>query len=318
MQTSFFPLGLGLILLLLACNFDDDAEFQVQTQAIYFLTEGTEEKSVTRVTNSGVESNWESSLGLEGNAISGIAGRGDRLWIALEEQQSILEIDAGSGQILERYSTDPVSPSSLGIGDEYVLVSDSMNNQIAFLNKKNGEWIIRGNVSRPGQIVYRSALFFVVSDQTKVGIWDARAFALTQEVSIGRSIFNIQNDNRFFTYVFSGKDTVFRSRIDYTTRNASEAPERVRFKKILFSPFRTADFGTEWLEPITLSPDQTLSAGPTGQIDDFEVDFFSSNLYYQRNDSLFRFGLGTASNEYLAPMSGKFCRAFYYTDFIGN
>ena len=300
-----------------SCQFDNDESFWIRTLSTYFLEESLEGRRIIRLDENGVNPHWEQQLGLEGDDISDMAGAGDRLWLTSASRQSVYEISARSGQLLNEYTIPNVQPSGIGVGDKYVLLTDSVNHQVVFLDKKKGDWVVRENIIRPGKVTYRSPLFFVEIDREQVGIFDARALALTQELIVGRPIFDLQNDNRFFTLVYSGQDTVFESRIDFSTRNIG-GRVRTRFNKIRHSPFRSVDVGRELLDPVSLLQDQTLSLGPDGPVNDFEVDFFEGLIYFQRNDSLFRHPLSSLPQEYIVPMSGKFLRTFYYQDFIGE
>lgn len=302
-----------------SCEFDQDEGFFTQTQATYLLFANTSAgtTSITRVSSDyQIISQWENTV--LGVSVSDMGFLENEFWVASAEDQAVFKIDPEKNEVERRLALSDIRPHFISVGETYVLVSDSSQNAIAFINKKDNSLVKQTLSYKPGRSLYQSRKFFLQGNETQIHIFREEALAEINQINLRHPIRELQHEHRVSIMVYTEADSLFEAAINLNSNALSATETRVRFQKKRFTPFQRQAFGKELLRNVELEAGQ-LSVGNVERIDDFELDFFEAKVYLLRSDSLFVYALNDSLTYLAEDLSGQHLRkAYYYRDFIGE
>lgn len=296
-----------------ACGWDDDTEFFPQTQAAFLLVQDlkTNSNKLALVQNQIITDNWQPE-GIANLQVSDIAGNGNTLWISDAQAQRILKVNPESQAVIERVNLDDFRPHFLTEGDEVLLISDTIVKQIAFWNKKKGDFYRIQLDQKPGRSVYKSKKFYLQTDCCGISIWQEDAMATINNISLQRAVVDMTTDNSINIWVYTKAEELYQANVDFNSNTLLQAETAVNFSKKRFTPFLRQDLGKEWLFDISLQ-DSVLNQFDFTPVSDFEVDFLDGRLYYIQNDSLWQH-----DGEQTILLSSDYNVAFKETFFYRN
>ena len=305
------------IWLMVSCSFDqDDGSYPITKAAYILLADSLEQnKRILRVNQNVFEPNWQLSFGI--NQVSDITGLGNLLWLANVSSQQIAQVDLAENQIQESFNTAPLFPHYICVGTDYVLISDTVNQALGFLRLKNGALTQRSLDRPPGMASYRSGRFYVRVGKFEIVAWQEQALANIGNWTFTHQIVDIQQDNMLSTYIYTKDTALFQSAINYNTLQLDRDELAVTFDKIRHTPYQNVNFGKEYLSNVFLTGSR-LSMRKAPEANDFEVDFFESNIYLQYGDSLYAYLIPEDKNIPLGQLSGKMLKAHYLREPIGK
>lgn len=307
------PLLLCLCLGTVACEFDQDLPYLPQTRVAAFLLADSAglPAEIRLIRENEVIPAWHRTLEPAIERPGDMVGAGPSLWLALPEQQQVLQVNLPKGEVQRTFSTEPLTPHVLCLGDGHLFMGDSLRQEIGVLDLEGHELIRRAVSLPPRRALYRNKKFFVQLGERQMLIFHELAYAPLATHTTTKPVEDMQLDNgtRTVLYLREGGQT-FRASIDYNTHALSEGAIAQELLKERLSPYKRATFGKAWLADVRLGPDRFL-AGMTG-IRDFEVDFLEARVYALRHDSLFRVPLPEGSPELLGTAEGRFLRAHFY------
>ena len=205
----------------------------------------------------------------------------------------------------------------MAVGTSYILLSDTSQRKLGFLRIRDARLVQLQLDEAPGQAVYRSAKFFIRLGEKQVGLYHEEALTEVKRWSLQREIVDIQLDRELYTLIFTRDSLLYESRINYNTQQMENVEVKVDYDKIRYPTYKRASFGKEYIREVFIR-DQQLSPSNSPKADDFEVDFFESNIYFQRNDSLFTFHILTGATRSAGILDGKMLKAHFFQNSIGK
>ncbi len=306
----------------ISCNYDDNTAFYVETEISFLLYEipNSNQQSIISIENNEVTYDWQRSVGISPASLGDMEGKDGYLWISDIDNKRIIQIIPDDRRIEEIYDTGNMSPHHISIGERYIAITDTTQRSIAFIHLRKGDIFVRSLEERGGIIHYKSNKFYVQAGKQRIAIFNAQALANTHTLEVTGSIKDLQEAEDRFIAVYSVQQTeqLFTSRIDINIDAFTILESSTRFTKIRHSPFNAANFGKEYLEDVSLDSNGNISSIGLTEIDDYEVDFFEGEVYFQRDDSLFKYQIATQENTFLGQIEGKMRSSWFYKDFIGE
>ena len=303
---SFFLLAS----LLISCRYDQDFNFVPQTQQAYFLMQNNGQLELRLFEPEGnvFLNDWGGSKGL--NNPGDIAGAGEELWVSLPDQSSLARFDIEKDE-LENFSLGNFKAHFLSIGERYLLMSDTLSNQLGFFHLRRKELTTLDLDQQPGKAVYRSTKFYLILGQNDLAIYNELALAPEEILNFDREVFDLLVDNRFSTWVYTRDSLNYRTTVSWNS-NAIDLPaQQVAENKLAHSPYLQPTFDKEFTGFVGLAEGRLLNS-PNPLADDFAADFFEGNAYYVANDSLRLLDLSGESSRVLGPYTGTFRNSFFY------
>lgn len=311
--SGFLFLCICITSLLGGCSFDDDQGFVPVTKAGYFLAQDplTKNHSILQVKDEIAFQDWEQTLNISSGNLSDMQGRNNRLWLALKAEGEIWEVDPFSETVLRKIQLEGFQPNHLCIGDEFILISDSVRKIAVFMDMKTETLYEREMEETPGRAVYRSKKFFLQTGNSGISIWREEAIAQLNFIELGAPIIDLVLDDGKETYAHL-KDTGYAfGRIDYNSNQLVAPIEETTLIKQRFSPYLRRNFGKELLGSIGLDRDNNLVQLGFSEVNSMEVDFLEAKIYFQKADSLYLTGLDKNPVS-LVPFSDSLCAAFFF------
>ncbi|MEM7369193.1 MAG: hypothetical protein AAF587_11385 [Bacteroidota bacterium] len=306
-----------LSLLLIACRFDGDEVYYPVTERGYILgihpLDGS--KEILRIDQQSLHRHWENSWQGLGGKISDMAGQEDRLWLSSGEGNRLIEIDLKTETQVRQIDLPQFSPHYLSIGTTYVLLSDTLSNQVAFLNQKTESLTVLALDHQPGEAMYIAPVFYLLMGQKEIQILHETALAPLGELSLEHPHESLAYDYRNTVICYSRRtedSVLFQTDIDVNTFQILAPAVQLPFNKVRHSPYRSQNFGKERTNSVRLLTNGNLTPEVFEAVTDFEIDFFESNYYYVRRDSVFRYHIDSQSRSALGAFGGTFHKSFFY------
>ncbi len=303
------------LLLCMACSFDGDLEYIPRTQAAYFLIQDTFSgpKSILSIQKGRMISSWQEQIGLSTFDLGDMSGNERSFWVSDVARREVLEIDLSNQLVKNRFVVKGLSPHLICIGERQMLISDTSQYKIGFMELKSGALLIRAVDALPGFATYRSQKFFLVSDGNQIDIYHEKALAKLNTITLSQKIDDIQLDNGFYTYIYGyATRGGFEGRIDYSTNALSAEVVEKNFLKSRLSPYKRQNYGREWVLNQLLDERRTIKT--INNIQDYEVDFFESNLYYRKDDSLFVYNYIDQSQKKMGAFTSNFLKSYFFIE----
>lgn len=294
----------------LSCRYDQDFNFVPKTQQAFFLMDDKGQRELRLYEPEGniFLNDWGSSKGW--NNPADIAGSGEELWISLPDQNSLLRYDIEKDES-DNFSLGNFTAHHLCIGERYLLMSDTLANQLGFFHLKREELTTIDLDQQPGKAVYRSTKFYLILGEKELGIYNELALAPLELISFEREIFDVLIDNRFSTWVYTRDTANYRTTVSWNSNAIDLTAQEVPQSKVQHSPYLQATFEKEFTGLVGMAEGRLLNF-PAPDADDFEADFFEGNAYYVANDSLRQLNLSESQIRVLGPYSGTFRNSFFY------
>lgn len=299
-----------LSLFLMSCDYDQDFEFVPATQAAFFLMNENGQQQLRKVEADGsILPNWGENLGLA--APDDIAGNGAELWVSVASDKKLVLLDLETETQKQSFDLGDFQGHYLCMGSRYLLLSDTVNQALGFFHLKDQELIRISLNQRPGKAVYRSTKFFLQLGDQSVSIYNEQALAPYAELDFSRPIIDLVLDNRYSTWVISKDTQVYQSSISWNSNAIEMEAQPFTASKVRYSPYLQANFGKEFTRQLNLVNGR-LANSPNPPADDFEVDFFESNIYFTFQDSLRIKDVFENEITILGPFTGIFRNAYFY------
>lgn len=302
---------------LAACRFDGDANYYPITERGYLLGIHPETglKEILRVDQENLQTHWEDSWSGLGGAVSDIDGWEDRLWVSSGEGDGLIEINLATETQSRRINTPDFSPHFLSIGKNYLLLSDTIKNQIAFLNQETESLTIFELEKQPGIALYVAPVFYLQLDQKDIRLFHETAIAPIGDLNLEFPLEDLAYDFRNTVICYSRRmsdSALFQTDIDINTFQITQSAVELPFDKVRHSPYRSRNFGKERVNLVRLRTNRELTPSVFEPVIDFEIDFFESHYYYLSRDSIFRYHIDSQNRKGLGTFDGKLQKSFFY------
>ncbi|MEO0469459.1 MAG: hypothetical protein AAF206_07565 [Bacteroidota bacterium] len=303
---------------LVACEFDGDLRYQVRTQRGFFWSQADDGSRGIWVWQAGnLMPQAEAAWGVAAEDVLSIDGREGELWIGLQNPNEAWQLDPLTDEVLQRIPLGDFQPHFLSIGESTLLLGDSSRQQIAFYDRSSESLVVDTIPGIPGQMAYRSQKYFVQTGPQQLTIYIESAFAPISEISLSHPIVDLVLDNGVQTIAITRTgDDFFQSAINYNT-NRLQDEFSVRYRKLRPTPFDHQIYGREYLQNIQLNG-QRLFPGDLQPVEDFEIDFFESQLFLIRNDSLIQRSLLSEEERYLQDFPDSLVQAWFFVGEVGE
>lgn len=309
---------LFLFTFLIACDRNDE-NFRLKTEESYFLVqENNGEKHIISFAENKVNLNWQ--LG-DISKVGDICGENNTIWVSnLNINQVACNTYLKNGQNAEFYPTKEVIPHLLAVGEKYLLVGDSVNHKLLFMNKKNGKIeAIKTLNKKPNYLLFKFAKFYVV-EENEIEVYDEQAIALRNTITFRYKITSLQASPIALHANSFGNDTLFESYINIF-EDGIKNNLRKTYQAIAYSPYNRVVFGTETegsciLNKGNLSLNGSAIFSQADSISHIEVDFFQSNFFFQSNGNLYQQNINDSLPILSIPFTGKILKAVYRQDYI--
>jgi len=283
MKKAFYLL---VLVFLWSCTLDDDQRFVPATQSSYFLlsSEDHEAKEIWEVVDSSLIKGVESSFGIQPSRLRSMAGIKQELWLGLEGG-SLLEVDLESLETI-KHSIEGLTPHFLTQGEDYILICDTVEEQLGFFHRNNHELFLRSLPGKPRQAVYRSGKFFIPVDSLHLLTYHERGLSLLDSISFPYPIIDLQSDNRrsMLIHLSEGND-YFLAEIDWNNGQLVLPPTPTPFVIIRNSPFFRSSYEKELTRNVYLNESGEVFFSKN--VKALEVDFLESRVFLV-SDSIFR------------------------------
>ena len=317
MHTRVYPI-LFILSLLAACEFDGDLRNQVRTQRGIFWSQADDgSRRLWSLQDGDFRAEPEIAWGISSADVLRLTEAEGLLWIALQNPNAIWSIDPVTDEIQQRIPLGSVRPDFLSIGENSILTGDSSSRQLAFFDRNAEELIVDTLSGQPGHMVYRSQKYYVQTDTQEVSIYIEPAFAPISVVRLSHPIVEMGLDNGVQTIVVTQAPNEFvQANINYNT-NRLQTEFSVRYRKFRPTPFDHQIYGREYLENARLN-DLRFFPGDLQPTTDYELDFFESQLYLIRRDSLIQRSLISNEERYIRNFSDSLLKACFFVGELGN
>ncbi len=284
---------------LLGCGWDDDREYEIHTRASFLVTQdpATGLRKVWRYEAGILIEGWNREMGVSDTGFSGLEYIDGELWMGDASGRQILRIEPSNDKVLKRFGDLPVRPHFFSVGERFILISDTITDQLAFIRIRNGELIITEFSGESGPAIHNNRLFFLQVGNVGLHVIDEWALTPRNENRFSFTIMEIQF-NRLKNVYLTMKNDVgddYSGLISGTDGSIAREGAPVNYQKIRYSPYLEARFGSEWLSDLRLS-NNTLSSGAIifpDSMTNFEVDFFESRLFYSWRNTLYYYDMNT-------------------------
>lgn len=299
----------------LACRFDGDTDYYPITQKAFLLGEdlGTHRPEILLIKDNTFVPAWEQNWSELNGSLSDMAGEDNLLWLSSGEGKRILEIDAEAEQISRLLDTPDVSPHHICVGKDYLFLSDTTQEQIAFVNKRTESVITLATDSMPREAHYVAPYFFVGIGKQTVAIYHENALTEIARLNLGEDLLRLEYDHVQSLLCLSQAhpdSQVYRHDIDINTLQISLV-QPLRFGDIRYSPYITALYGKERIFQVRLKESELIPS-VFDTVSSFEMDFFESQYYYISRDSLYSYQISSRVHKNFGPYSGKLDKAYFY------
>lgn len=304
-------------MVLLSCSFDEDAIYYPKTRANYLMVSENGNKRIIEEVAGNLNEDWLKPI--NPGPVSDMAGEADELWFSDIQNARLFRVNLRSARKDREIALPEIRPAFICLGDRHILVSDTLNDLIALVLKKDGEVVWRNKLENPGKAVFRGEKFYVPYAGNYIGILYERSLSIANMLTTKLPIQDLVVDNGVFTRVYTGINGIeVENRIDFNSDDLSGSEVTVNFQKTRWSPYISADFGKEWVGSISLQRSGVLGLPiPIANVRDFEIDFFESRAFYLRTDSLFiRDFAGSSAPVLLGQISGRLIQIYSYQEFV--
>ncbi len=307
-----------LAIFLIACDRNDE-NFRMKTEESYFLVqENNGERHISSFTDNKVNPNWQ--LG-DISKVGDICGENNTIWVSdINGKRVARNTYLKNGENAPFYSTENVIPHLLCVGEKYLLVGDSVNHKLLFMNKKNGKIAaIKTLNKKPNYLLFKFAKFYIV-EENDIEIYDEQAIALRNTLSFRHKVTHLQASPIGIHANSFGNDTLFESYINIF-EDGIKNNLRKTYQEIAYSPYNRVVFGTETEGSCVLSKGKlSLNSVPiftqSDSINQVEIDFFQSNFFFQSNGNLYQQNINDSIPSLSIPFTGKILKAVYRQDYI--
>ncbi|MEL6670801.1 MAG: hypothetical protein AAFR61_01365 [Bacteroidota bacterium] len=282
---SWLLAGLAL---LPACEFDQDAAFELQTVAGHFLVEDSLGRpQLWQWTPDGMGPEYPFAR----DAVGDLARWQEEAWVSLPEQQLLVQFHPQSLAIVQQISTAPYQAHYFQPGSREILLSDTMQKALIFYGKKDGRFLAADSLGTPGPLDYRSSHFYVAYAHGLVAIWQEDALAIRRSHVLPAPITDWQQEPTFRNIGFGATDSgLWQVNLNVNDYLLENDPALTSFEKVRISPYLRRIYEKESLATFRLSQGQITGVGLTG-VQDFEMDFFENQLFFKQNNQLWRLNL---------------------------
>ncbi|MEL6732584.1 MAG: hypothetical protein AAFP83_15750 [Bacteroidota bacterium] len=283
-QALFPLLGTGLLLsfLISSCSWEDDAQFIPETQEIYILVEENDPSSqiLYQIVDTQV------IPFLPGTDVTDIDGADTELWMCVQGQVRVYDAES---QEERSWRGQDFEATTLVVGETTVLLCDSINDQLVFLDRqKLTEESRKSPVVSPQLPFYKAGKFYLVENDSTLRVYQETAYALIRTLPFPLPISDIYTNDRADLFLGHLSDSTYReTMLDVNGLQILAQTEETDYTKRRFSPYPRANFGKELLGNLRLFLDQRVSN--TVQAQDFEADFLEAEIYYLAQDTLSRY-----------------------------
>jgi len=307
------------------CKFDADSEFYRVTRAAFFLVQDTAsgEKQIVQLKEGTLIQGWNQSIGIGNSKLSHMTGSNEQFWIANAADRSVYEINALDESTENIYDTDSLTPHFICLGTKYLLISDSVRNQLGFMKVKKGKMEVVNTTHTPQQAYYQSGLFFLQENDSLLSVYSELALTPIQQVSLKRNIEDIQFDGIAVAHIYTRLDPtkpLHEARYDRNAQVLSVSEFVAGFEKRQYSPYSFQRYNKEWTEPVTLN-EQSAVVGSNFGINDvssFQMDFFEAEVYYLQSDSLFIYNIHEQNRSTGLYFPYQILESYYFIEGIGE
>lgn len=294
---------LTLCILLTSC--DNDLKFKVITRAMYVLAYDStlNQRELICFTPDKITQNYERTLGISVDGLSDIHVKNNVLWVADPVQKRVLSFAFDKNEASEKteFTYDGFTPFYVAVGDKYFVASDTLTHTLVFQKLKNDDNVRIHSSTAPTQIFWKMGKFYVISGKN-VDVYDESALSLRTQITFPHPVSACIPSHVSATVVLDSGQSKYIDLIDFNGDFAANKPFVLTNDKICNTPYVYTQYGSECLTNLYLS-DKKLRAQnavnrgstpltnfPAG-IQDFEADFFSSQLYYLKGDTLYERGI---------------------------
>lgn len=282
-----------------SCGWDDDSEYEARTRASFLIAEdaNTGLRKVWKHEAGVLLEGWNRDLGIPDANFSGLEYLEGELWLGDAIGQRILRIDPSNDEVLERFDGLPIQPHYFSVGERYILIGDTITDQLAFIRLRNGEVIITEFEEEPGPAIHNNRLFFLQVGDSSIHVIDEWALTARHENDFSYTITEVQFNQLKNVYLTlkDDADDDYLGLLSGTDGSIAREGDPVAYQKIRYSPYLEARFGTEWLTDLRLNNTQLISGAIVfpDSMTNFEVDFFESRLFYNWQNTLYHYDLNT-------------------------
>ncbi|MEO0895958.1 MAG: hypothetical protein AAFY71_06140 [Bacteroidota bacterium] len=276
---SLVQLGLS------SCRFEEDSEFIPSTEICFFLFQENGEVSLASISDSTLRLNIAESYGAEAVGIHDMAGKENFLWLSLKNQQAISQYNLKTDE-QQLFSLDSMEAVFLCPGEDILLISDTVNRQLGFLNMKSGELVRKKLNHQPGEAYYRSGKFFVSFDSTILASYQETAFALLDTLDCVYPIIHIDGDNRIGIRLHMREGSeYFEGQLDWNNSQWIEPSSSSPYRITHYTPYQRSFFEKEWAADVRVFVEGRIRGiSATSGILDLEMDFLESRGYFLREN----------------------------------
>ena len=310
--------SLFLVLLSLSsCNgWDDDSEYEILSRAAYFVceTDVSNHLTVHQLVDTTFIWSWNNQVGVPDEDFSDLKFEEGYLWLSSGNQRKLLQIQPKDNSIENQWTNLSIRPHHFAIGEKYILIGDTLEEQLAFIKRRNGKVYQTGLGGPPGHILYNHGRFFLEQGYSSYVVYDELALAQRSTFTFNHPILESQFDryknlhittadsSDYYYGALSGVNDVFRE------------DALVNFGRTRYSNYYDDKFGSEFLLDLRQYGPE-LRAGSVvyaDSVEDFEVDFFASQLYYTWEGEMFRKDLKTDRVLTLGVFPERIVRSVYW------
>lgn len=282
-----------------ACGWDDDSEYEARTRASFLIVEdaNTGLRSVWRHEAGVLQEGWNRDMGVPDADFSGLEYLEGELWMGDGSGNQILRIAPSNDEVLERFDGLPIQPHYFSVGERYIILGDTILNQLAFIKIRNRDVILTDFSGKPGPVLHNNRLFFLQVGDSGLHVFDEWALTPRFEHTLPYPIVETQFNQlkNFSVSMQDGTGEDYLGLVSGTDGSVAVEADPVNYQKIRFSPYLEARFGSEWLTNLRLANSQLTSGAVIfpDSMANFEVDFFESRIFYNWQNTLYSYDLNT-------------------------
>lgn len=326
MKKTHYLIFISCLLGLISC--DNDEGFEMLTKKSYLLAEDSLTKShkILKIENKNV-SEWTTPLNINGE-IGDICGKDNHFWISDVKNKEIIQFNAFDESKIKTFITN-VTPHYLCIGESHLLVCDTIENKIDYINLNNSKIQTFSLSEKPSIPAASNHKFYLKEGENNLGIYDEANFGKRENIQFKYNIRDIHIDvNGSVSAIIitkSPEDSLYLSRISLLTdgysdsKNWREEIMKSPYQKARFSPYSNKAFGKETLTqnstPVSLYNGKIAILTTDKNISDFEIDFFESQIFYLKSSKLYQYDIAKKQISELSSFSGSLLKSYFYIDF---
>jgi hypothetical protein len=295
----------NLLIFFSSCALDtDDAYYPVTKQQ--FLLVGDAQRNLLHIQQGEVNDDWLSQQGWAAQ-VNDMDVSGDIFWFASGQSQELFRWDAATGEN-QIFSTSPFQPHAIVAGDRFLTLVDSVNQKLGFWDPETASFLIDMPwESEIGDALYISGKYFLQKGKRKIEVLLESNLQTAAEISFEKDILNIQLSPSLSLYVLTADSLVYEQTISYFSYTPAIYSRRLgSYDGIKITPYLRAQYGKEWLGNIWEQNQNLFNRNPNfliiNDVTNYVVDFFESQLFFQRNDSLYSHDIREATTQYLYPL----------------